>query len=292
MNTININQNLKSNIDLLIAQRYFYSKSKKIKHFRLIISLVLSIVLPVLTLKNSEEINTTWFTVLSSFWFVVSFILKETIENSAAKKGAILQEKFDVNLFGIRWNSILAEDSTSSEDIIEAKQKYQGDTSELKNWYGNIDQNLEKNKAVLLCQRSNIVWDTKLRNNYSIMLGLLFIIHLLLFLVLGVLYDIKLFDFVLGILIPSLPIYESVLKEIIDNNRCAHSRNERKKLILNLLKRDRKISSSDLRQIQDFIFQSRNDTLVPDFFYKIFKNNFEKNMQNTYNYLLSFFNKK
>lgn len=73
-------------------------------------------------------------------WLLIAYQI-EKLESGYIEKGAKIQEKFDINLFNIRWNNVLVGNQISPEDIRDFSSEFKGDEEKLKNWYGDYLQN-------------------------------------------------------------------------------------------------------------------------------------------------------
>jgi len=141
--------------------------------------------------------------VIGGVWLVVSRAILEGIEAKKVKQAATIQEQFDVDLFNLPWNQVLVGDRVSPELVSSAAASFKGDREKLKGWYadtGNIPYPL----GVLLCQRANLVWDWRLRRQYAWIVSILTVFLFSLGIVLAIVTNLTLLDYLLALLIPSL----------------------------------------------------------------------------------------
>jgi len=157
-------QNSQESIDLLIAQRYYYSRAKKFRNPRLYISIILAASSPLIVHKWPEYIF--MLGIIGGLWTIVAYFIKICFENSNVIRAATIQEEFDTSLYKLPWNRILVGKKVTPEEINLAKRKFKENVSLLKDWYGNL-LGVPYPFDIILCQRSNLVWDWRLKKSYS-----------------------------------------------------------------------------------------------------------------------------
>jgi len=280
MSNISTNQNLPRSIDFLIAQRFFYSKAKKTRNTRIIISVFFALLTPIIIYKWSETI--TIIGVIAGLWILMSHFLKKLLEDVNINKAAKIQEEFDVSLFKLTWNNILVGNKISPEEISYAKKQFNGNVSKLKNWYEGISK-FPYPLDVLLCQRSNLVWDWRLKKIYSIVLFILLIMYFIITVIWSSVLDLKLAEYLTGLFIPALAGYFIGIDEAIEHYKGSSIRKKLEETInelsdIALNNNVESLEITKLRQIQDCIFRFRKGPLVPDWFYFFHRDSYEENM--------------
>jgi len=281
MSKISHRQNLDHNIDLLIAQRFYYSQAKKVRNFRITISIVFALASPFLIFYIAN-----WATIIGTvggIWALISYLLKKLFENSNVEKAAKIQEIFDVTLFDMGWNKVLVGEKISNEEINIAKRKFKGDTEKLKDWYSDVSE-FPYPVDVLLCQRSNLVWDWRLKQKYAISIFVITLLYFVITIIICSILELKISEYVLGLFLPALSGYFIAIDEGIDHFKASNKRKSLENKINELselaITNKESLNMVDLRQIQDCIFEFRKGPMVADFFYWLFRENFENNMQN------------
>lgn len=282
MSEISTQQNLDHNIDLLVAQRFYYSRAKKLRNLRLIISVVFALVPPFIlfTVPN-------WATTIGTIggvWALFAFLLKTLFEDSNITKAAKVQEEFDVSLFKIPWNKVLVGDKIPHEDVNYAKKKFWGNKETLKDWYSDVS-GFPYPVDVLLCQRNNLVWDWRLKRRYSIGFFVIAIAYFILTLILCSAFELKISEYIAMFFLPALSGYFLALDEGKDHLKASNKLRDLEKKLNDLLEiaitDHSKLGIKDLRQIQDCIFDFRKGPMVADWVYFFCRNDFEDNMTKT-----------
>ena len=273
--TIGIRQNTEYALLLLKAQRKLYNKAKNLKKIKVLLAVVSFLgAVAVLPFWPEYKIYFALFggvvTALNSLW------LNDT-EQKLINQAARIQEEFDVFVLGLPDNKSLTEYPVTKEVIYH----YGADESDngLKNWYPDLED-MEPSKAALIAQRSNLVWDWRQREVFANWLAWSTIILLLAGIVYGVAWGLSLQDYLLMVLLPTLPFlilgYSSVRK-----HRKVLERQQLKEKEINALLASRtSISQETLRSIQDAIYKNRRESaMIPNFVYRWLRKKFQKEME-------------
>ncbi len=274
-------QNEKDSLELLAAQRFVYSIAKKFRNPRIWFSLILTAIAPIIIiLFPTLKIH---LGIIGGVWAIIAYLLSLD-ETKKVKIAATIQEEFDTHVFALDWNEILVGHKVSHEIIHNYSLKYK-DKSEFQNWYGDL-KGINNTLSILICQRSNLVWDWRLRRTFARVI----IVFLSIFLIAGIIISttnhLALDTYLLSILLPSASAYILGVKEIIDNFNCASSKESLEKKIYGIWEKCIENSTipgkSEMRQIQDRIYLLRTNTaLIPDYWYNKYKSDYETSMQGT-----------
>lgn len=87
------------------------------------------------------------------------------------RQAAVLQEMFDVDLFGIAWNQVMAGERVAKADINRLAARYRGPDSRLRDYYVTGDR-LSYPDAVLFCIEQNLSWGPRVRQRYATFVAL------------------------------------------------------------------------------------------------------------------------
>lgn len=277
---INTNQNENKCLSLLASQRILYSEAKKIRTIRISGSLGLTIVAPITILLLPKF--KILLGIVGCIWTIVAFLLSSR-EGNKVKEAATIQEEFDTFTFELNWNDIQCGTKVSNEIIHSSSSKY-GDKIDLTNWYGDLE-GIPNNLAILICQRSNLVWDWRLRKQFAwiIIIGLVTLFGFGLGMALY--QKLTLETYLISILLPSASAFILGIKETKDHFDSAKSKEILEKKINSIWEKSMTTlivpTKEDLRRVQDRIFQLRTNTaLIPNWWYNNLKSDFEVSMQN------------
>ena len=216
MNKIAKEQNEKKSIERLFVQRKIYSQAKTIFYVRLILALIIALIGPILAVSFPEQRHL--IALLSLIYLLVEFFLKG-VESNKKTIAAKIQELFDIEVFGLNWNDTIV----GSKPSLEIINKYLiGVTEEdfikskIKNWYPVKIEELPQNLAILICQRSNIWWDSNLRKKVVICIYATLLFMSLFAIILN--FTNVLSDVIINLL-PLVPLYKVLIGQIIVNNK-------------------------------------------------------------------------
>jgi len=281
MESINKIQNTNHCIELLAAQRVIYREAKKYRTIRILGSFGLTIIAPIVILFFPELKITLG--IVGGIWTIVAFLLSSR-ENSKVKEAATIQEEFDTQTFELDWNNIQCGSKMSNEIIHNSASKY-NDKSDLKDWYGDLD-GITTNLSILICQRSNLVWDWRLRRQFAWTIIIALLILFGLGLGISLYHSLALQTYLISIILPSASAFILGIKEVKEHFDSAKSKEALEKKINFIWEKSMTSLVSptklDLRQVQDKIYQLRTNTaLIPEWWYDTLKGDFEKSMQNT-----------
>jgi|GEM_PF-772919 len=270
------------NLAIQRAFRHKYSSAKLLRVIRIVGTYVLAVGGPILLYYldtfNRPNLKTELTITSSAFTFVAFWLA--SLEKIIIKLGAQIQEKFDMNVFMMKWNSNVTGDEPSAETIHNSSKKFRGKTDPI--WYGGTE-GIPSPYDTLIAQRSSVVWDNRLRTRYIWYLGGWLIALLIAQFWFAIDHDICTKDFLITIILPSLSAYIFGIRELREHieNRDGKKAMEKKiaGYILGCLESGKSPDPLIIRQYQDSIYNLRRCTaLVWDWFKKCFNKSFEHEM--------------
>lgn len=201
--------------------------------------------------------------------------LIDRIQKDRQKRGAKLQEQFDTEVYDLPWNRFVAGTRVELEDVraLSKKPLSPARESHFETWYEPCVSQLPQHLARLVCQRTNISYDARLRRKYGNRLlattlffgvGLLFV---------GLEMELNFPDLVITLLVPFMPILTWALKERLQHANTATSLtslgSEWDKIWTSALAGASETDvTKDSRNLQDAIYQHRERSpLVFDWVY-------------------------
>lgn len=273
-NYVNEMQNDPFSIDMLSAQRHYYSKAKLVVYASLFFCVIVVAVLSILNRMFPSGILGKIVLVYSIFAFVLSGLLMD-YRNGLQKLAAKIQHLFDIQLFGLKWDSALCGIEPRVEHVKKGKQKK---LDKLDNWYKDIPDDLPLDAVTLVCLRMNVEYDKSMKQKLSYLMY--FVVSLIAIVIVVVNNDKTIWDMALYSIVPLLP----VAKFFYDVKRRIDS--DRERLIRldvsvdTLLKKavqEGVIEKEELQNINNLIFEHRcASPLVPDWLYNIFRHKEEE----------------
>lgn len=273
-NHVNEMQNEPFSIDMLSAQRHYYSQAKLIVYTSLFFCVIVVAVLSVLNRFYSSEILGKTVLMYSLLAFILSSMLtnyRNKLQNLAAR----IQHLFDIKLFGLKWDTALCGIEPRVEEVKRGKQKKQ---NKLDYWYKDIPDDLPLDAVTLVCLRINVEYDKSMKQNLSLLLYI--VVSLFAIIIVIANNERTIWDMVLYSIVPLLP----VSKFLYDVKRRIDSDKERlvrlDVSIDSLMKKaiqEGVIEKEELQNINNQIFEHRRTSpLVPDWLYDMLRDKEEE----------------
>lgn len=273
-NHVNEMQNEPFSIDMLSAQRHYYSQAKLIVYTSLFFCVIVVAVLSVLNRFYSSEILGKTVLMYSLLAFILSSMLtnyRYKLQNLAAR----IQHLFDIKLFGLKWDTALCGIEPRVEEVKRGKQKKQ---NKLDYWYKDIPDDLPLDAVTLVCLRMNVEYDKSMKQNLSLLLYI--VVSLFAIIIVIANNERTIWDMVLYSIVPLLPVSKFLydVKRRIDSDK---ERLVRLDVSIDLLMKkaiqEGVIEKEELQNINNQIFEHRRTSpLVPDWLYDMLRDKEEE----------------
>ena len=261
-------------VRLQVAARRFYRNAKVAKRFRVGVAGVLAIIGPVAVLIKPAILPVLG--AAAALWVFLSRIGLQGFEDKQRELGARSQESFDVFVLEIPWNAALSR-AISEEEIVAAARK-EGAQTQHDPWYPDTGDTAWP-KNVLLCHRANTVWARRQHAAYAWLVGGVAVLCALVGVGVALFVNASLVLYLTTICLPSLPALLESVDSVRDHLAASSDRDLLEESIETHLA-DGNADLSTLRQIQDRIYELRaRAPLVPEWFYKILRNDYEADME-------------
>lgn len=268
-----IRENEDDSILKLAAQKKIYSKGKNWSAFRFWLAVLIMVVLSVLSLFLDlyYKVNIEWIVVGYSFSIV---LLDNLFFTPLIKKlksvAASIQEDFDTYVYNLSRKDTLVKNV--EPEIIFENSKDIKELDKLKNWYEPKIVEIKNSAAVLICQRTNQSYDSRLRLKFIKLTILLSIGLFSLLMIMSLVKDLSARSVLMNAIIPFIPILQLAYLNWKANKESIENSEEIKNLIKQLWDASkiegRHPSDRQLRDIQDRIFLHRSHSpLLPNWFY-------------------------
>ena len=222
MNNIPQEQNKQPRLDLLAAQRQLYSDAKFLQNNSIIIVFIAVIVGSILVASFSQ------LAVYAALWGITATLLDLLFitpsQKSIQQQAAQIQQDFDCQVLNFDWANLHCGFRVEPELIIEASDKYKlkdPSCSALKDWYPISIEKLPIHQARIICQRSNISWDAKLRRRYSNWIVRVLVTLTVIVFLIGLIGGLTVTKFVLAIIMPLLPVFVLGLRQHGEHKQAA-----------------------------------------------------------------------
>lgn len=285
MNKINTKQNEGSQLELLLTQRNLYSSVKKLFGWRTGIAVCLAIGGPFLTSLDSQI--SVYVAIIVIIYLLIDNVVLQKIESSQKMTAAKVQELFDTNVLEMPWNNIVAGKQLDKEIIASVLSKNDNlDYQALKliDWYSPEVSQVDITVGRFICQHSNVWWDSSLRRKYLNFLYISSAVVVLGLIITGTILNLTIGVFVIGVLLPMIPLMELLIKQINEHhgsNCCSTDLKENLNDTISRIINGEVINNPEslARTYQDEIYRHRSKCpMVFDWMYWIFKDKQEEQM--------------
>lgn len=211
---------------------------------------------------------------------IIDYLIGQFLVSNYRCKAAKIQEAFDCDVYEMDWDNISVGSKVQPEIVIEFGKKYKEiKGSPLTDWYPIEISGLTKEKAIFICQKTNLYYDKSLRNKFIRATTIVSLLIFGLIVTTSLIGNPSFVDFMVRIFAPFFPILFLSMKFIIEHFKAAKGLSDLHNTISGFDKSTGNPSMSDLRRVQTKIFGSRKDSpLVPDFFYNKKRQKLEESM--------------
>ncbi|MEU4569450.1 S-4TM family putative pore-forming effector [Micromonospora sp. NPDC023956] len=155
-------QNRPEMMALLRAMSVCHSRAQRLDNLRMAVSVVLGAAGAVVAVTAAPG---TTVTVVGALWAVANALGLGAWSRGQLRQAAVLQEMFDVDLFGLPWNTVAAGDRIDAHEVSRLERAYRGDEQYLRDYY-EIPP-LPVPYDVLACQQQNLGWGSRIRLRYA-----------------------------------------------------------------------------------------------------------------------------
>lgn len=276
---IQVRQNEEPQLRVLAAQRRLYSDAKQLSVARVTVLACGSILAPLaaLVIPEGRAIVGGLFTAL----LAVVHLVGAAREKRCNRDAASVQEQFDVTVFRMPWNEVLADRPTPTL-IADAARRYDG-PSTLSDWYPET-QGVPRPLDVLICQRSNLGWGAALHRGWAARLMWAVLSVTGVAVVIGLVGGFSLADFLLVVLLPLLPLLREGYEGFRAHSDSAEEKIELEQRIMALwrtgLQTPDCVTVNDCRAVQDRILMiRRTNAVIPDWYHNRRRSAYEAAMR-------------
>ncbi|MER5332900.1 S-4TM family putative pore-forming effector [Micromonospora sp. NPDC002717] len=147
---------------LLRAMSVCHSRAQRLDNLRMGLSVALGVAGAVVAFTG---VSATAVTAVGALWALVNAVGLASWSRGQIRRAAVLQEMFDVRLFGLAWNTVAVGDGLSTEEVSRLERAFTGDEQYLRDYYEVPP--LPHPYDVLACQQQNLGWGSRLRRRYA-----------------------------------------------------------------------------------------------------------------------------
>ena len=282
VNNIPTEQNSEPFLRLLRARQHIYFEATRLQIVQFVV-----IIFPIFgaLIGLCVEPARPWIAAGALLFLILDTAWLDRAERTKLKTAAKISEQFDCDLLKMNWNQFAAGKQPDPELIEAAAQSYKQDEQRIQNWYPNNVGKVPLHIARIICQRTNLWYDSELRCSYGKLLILCAAVLFAGLLVIGFAANLKLIDFVAIVLTPSAPVLIWALRENFRQRDVAEAAQIVKleaEVLFDGVKAgtcDEVACTTKSRELQDAIYRSRaTSPLIFPLIYKILRPEMEVQM--------------
>jgi hypothetical protein len=231
---------------------------------------------------------------LALLTLVVDTIFLDRHYKTLIKRAAKICEQFDCLVLDLPWNGFVAGERAETEDIRSAERSWtqRRDDDTLRDWYPLAAGAMPLALARIVCQRTNLRYDSQLRRSYGAVILIVVVLVLLGLLVAGLAQDLNLTAWILT-LAPATPLLSWAGREYFRQRDTAEQLEELMKKARGLWQEaldgacDEDACREVSRELQNAIYLRRaTSPLVMPYLYKIKRLRLEDEMNDAANNFL------
>lgn len=211
--SIDVEQNKPGRLELLRAQRLFYGRAKLYQSLFAFMALLLP---GIGVLFGAGVPALRPFLAFGSILvLLVDVGIFSRLQRENCKRGAKVQEQFDTEVLQLNWNRLVAGSRVDAEEVrdIATGPLPEAEKERLENWYEPVFSKLPLPLGRLLCQRTNVTYDMRVRKTYSGILLSAAVLLVVLLTCIGLHQGLTVNELILTMYLPALPLAAFVLRE-------------------------------------------------------------------------------
>lgn len=283
-NQIPVRQDEEVQLKLLRARTRTYMVATRL----MVLQLCLTVLVPVVGAfwGAAEPQVRPYFTLLALMVLLLDPLWIDRQYKATLKRAAKIAEQFDCTVLEIGWNPFVVGDRVEAEDIHRSATKYKSghDDSQLTGWYPKAAGGVPLHLARFICQRTNLRYDSELRRHYASILAGLAVAVAAIVVVLGIVQQLTLQEWVLNIALLS-PLLSWSIREFYRQRDTADQQQDLMKSAKKLWERCLEVDGIEdeatvkAREFQDAIYARRvSSPLVIPLVYKFLRPGLEDEM--------------
>ena len=284
MNRISTVQNEPLQLKLLCARTHLYAIASRLLVLQLLLTVAAPVLGAILAMFHPEV--KSYVAAFSLFVLVLDSLVLDRAQKLRITRAAKIAEQFDCTVLELPWDQFTAGDKAEPEDIHSAAKAlgFPAAPVRLKDWYPVAVGSLPIHIARIVCQRTNLRYDSRLRHSFNTVIKVASFLLVGGLVVSGLVENLKLTEWIIT-LAPATPILSWAAREYYRQLDTAESiegvMKEAKSVWLEALAgscdADHCLSKS--REFQNAIYNRRsNSPLVLPLLYRLKRSTLEDEM--------------
>ncbi|MFG1655395.1 S-4TM family putative pore-forming effector [Micromonospora chersina] len=155
-------QNRPEMMALLHAMSVCHRRAQRLDNLRMLLSVTIGVAGAAVAVTG---LPSTAVTAVGALWAVVNAVGLGSWSQGQIRRAAVLQEMFDVELYRLPWNEVVAGEPVGAHEVSRLDRSFRGGEEYLRGYY-EIPP-LPHPYDVLACQHQNLAWGSRLRRRYA-----------------------------------------------------------------------------------------------------------------------------
>ena len=284
-NSIPRAQRADSALLLLRARQATYASSTRLH----IVQLLATVAAPVAAATTGLlfEAARPYVVIASVVASVADIVVFDRLQRKLLERAAKIAEQFDVEVLQMPWNTFVVGKRVDPEVVHEAAGRWTGRNkmAALEDWYPVAVECAPLSLARIICQRTNLWYDSTLRRKYGNMVVWLAVLVVADLVIVAAGFDLKFLDLVTTAMVPALPILLWAARERFRQNDTAEGQERLKAEAEAFWDRAKSGSYDDRdclersRELQNSIYTRRaSSPMILPFVYWMYRRKMEASM--------------
>lgn len=211
MNHIVEAQNAPQAIELMKARQQVYARATRLQVAQLLCTVLLPFVFAVVGILNESVRPHVAFAAFAVT--LVDIALLDPGQRRLLRLAARISEQFDCNVLKLPWNKFVVGRQVDPETLAEAAGRWRGSEDKILDWYPVAVGEAPLHLARLICQRTNLWYDTSLRRRWGNIVRTMALGLVVALIAAGFLRDLSMTAFAVTILAPATPLLTWAFRE-------------------------------------------------------------------------------
>jgi hypothetical protein len=203
MNHILEAQNAPEAIELMKARQEVYARATRMQVTQLLCTVLLPFAFAVAGIVNESVRSYVAFAAFALT--LIDIALLDPRQRRLLRLAARISEQFDCNVLKLPWNKFVAGRQVDPEISAEAAGRWHGNEDKIRDWYPAVVGGAPLHLARLICQRTNLWYDSSLRRKWGSIVRTLAVALVIILIAAGFWRDLSMTAFAITILAPATP---------------------------------------------------------------------------------------
>ena len=198
---------------LLRARQATYATATRLQVLQLLVTVVGPVAAAVMGLRY--EAARPYVAIASVVASLLDIAVLDRTQRRLLERAAKIAEQFDVDVLQMPWNPFVAGKRPDAEMVHEAAGRWTGEKKlgALRGWYPEAVGSAPLGLARIVCQRTNLWYDSKLRRQYGTLVVSVAVLVAVSLTIAAASLDLRFLDLVTTAIVPASPVFLWAVRE-------------------------------------------------------------------------------